>query len=132
MKPKYYIVGGYVRDLFLNVKSKDVDFCCECDSYAEMRADLISKGVEIFLENEKFLTIRARHPKFGGVDYVCCREEAGYADGRRPDEVRIGTLLSDLSRRDATCNAIAMTEDGEFIDPFNGIEDIKKNLYRCV
>lgn len=132
MQPKYYIVGGYVRDQLLGVKSKDVDFAVEAESYSAMRQDLISKGVIIYQERENFLVIRGSHPKYGGVDYVLCRSESDYADGRRPNEVKISSLFEDQKRRDFTVNSIAQAEDGTLIDPFGGQEDLKKNRLRCV
>jgi tRNA nucleotidyltransferase (CCA-adding enzyme) len=133
MELKYYIVGGYVRDKLLGVKSKDVDFAVEAPSYEAMKNDLLSKGVQIFQERPEFLTIRGSHPKYGGVDYVLCRKESFYSDGRRPDSVSIGTIEDDLARRDFTINAIAMSEDGEdLIDPFDGIIDLEDKYLRCV
>lgn len=139
MKPKYYIVGGYVRDFLLGELSKDVDFAVEANSYEEMRNDLIQSGVEIFVEKPEFLTIRGRHIKYGGVDFVLCRKESFYSDGRRPDSVEIGTLYDDLCRRDFSVNAMALpTEDlnlmgeGVLIDPFGGMDDLRNNMLRCV
>lgn len=132
MEAKYYIVGGFVRDKLLGVKSKDVDFAVEAESYEVMKADLLSKGIEIFQERPEFLTIRGRHPVYGGVDYVLCRKESFYSDGRRPDSVSIGTIQDDLARRDFTVNAIAEDEDGNVIDPFGGREDLEKGILCCV
>lgn len=101
------------------------------------------KGFEIFVETPDYYTIRARSPKedftFAGMDmthktfdFALCRTESDYTDGRHPDRVEAGTIESDLSRRDFTMNAIAMREDGTFIDPFDGISDIEKRTIRCV
>jgi tRNA nucleotidyltransferase (CCA-adding enzyme) len=131
-KIKFYKVGGYVRDKLLGIPSKDVDFAVEAPSFAEMRREIVSRGGEIFLENEKFLTIRAKVPEFGAADYVLCRKDGAYSDNRRPDIVEIGTLLDDLSRRDATVNALAEDEEGNIIDFFDGQRHLAQKLLICV
>lgn len=124
-----------MRDSILGIRSKDIDFSVEAESYAAMRAAIVERcGGEdaIKVEHEEFVTIRAIDPKLGGVDFVLCRKEGTYSDGRRPDSVEAGTLLDDLARRDFTMNAIARAEDGTLIDPFNGQADIACKLIRCV
>lgn len=132
MKPKFYLVGGAVRDKFLDKKSKDMDYAVEADSYATMRQEIINRGGEIFLEQEQFLTIRAKVPNLGAADFVLCRKESHYTDGRHPEKVSIGTIQDDLARRDFTMNAIALSEEGAIIDPFGGINDIKNGIIRAV
>lgn len=131
-KPKYYLIGGAVRDQLLGLPVKDYDFAVECESFQQMKEDLIDRGVKIFQEKESFLTIRGTHPQYGAVDYVCCRKEADYSDGRHPDSVEIGTLLEDQNRRDFTINSMAQAEDGSIMDPFNGQKDLKEGRIRCV
>jgi len=128
---KYYLVGGSVRDKLMGVRPKDLDYAVECDSFNEMRNDILNKGGDIFLEKPEFMTIRARVGKECS-DYTCCRVEGYYHDARHPSSVKIGTLAEDLSRRDFTINAIAEDENGNIIDPFGGAEDIKKKLIKCV
>jgi tRNA nucleotidyltransferase/poly(A) polymerase len=124
-------VGGAVRDEFLGVKSKDLDYAVEAPSFEAMR-DFIADNGKIFLEKPKFFTIRA---KVNGVDadFVLCRKEHGYSDGRRPDLVTQGDIYDDLSRRDFTMNAIAIrVSDGEVFDPHSGVRDIADRIIRCV
>ena len=131
MTIQIYKVGGAVRDEFLGVKSKDIDFAVEAPSYEAMR-DYIAKRGKIFLEKPEFFTIRA---KLDGLDadFVLCRKEHGYTDGRRPDLVTAGDIYDDLSRRDFTVNAIAIrTSDGVVFDPHSGVRDIAKRNIRCV
>lgn len=129
----YYIVGGYVRDKLLGIKSKDVDFAVEAPSYEDMKYDLVTKGVSIYLETPEYFTIRGSHPTYGGVDYVLCRKDGQYIDGRHPEDVIAGTLLDDLARRDFTINAIAIDPGtDEYIDPFNGKNDLDSKLIRAV
>ena len=132
MNVKLYLVGGYVRDRILGVKSKDMDFSVEAPSYAAMKAEIERRGGQIFLENPEYLTIRARVPEWGAADFVLCRKDGAYIDGRRPEDVEPGMLMDDLARRDFTMNAIAMTEDGEYIDPFHGQIDLADGFIRCV
>jgi tRNA nucleotidyltransferase (CCA-adding enzyme) len=132
MTPKFYIVGGYVRDQLLGVKSKDIDFAVEADSYEAMKDAIRARGCDIKLEKPEYATVRAVDPKHGGVDFVLCRKDGYYSDGRRPDSVESGTLIDDLSRRDFTINAMAMEEDGTIIDYFNGQEHLKDGLIMTV
>ena len=147
MKAKFYQVGGCVRDRRLGVKSNDIDFSVEADSYLAMREAVIlrcggdpanpehaaEKGPFIKVDKPEFVTIRAVDPVEGGVDFVLCRKDGTYnTDGRRPDFVEIGTLYDDLARRDFTVNAMAEDESGNLIDPFNGEADLKNGLLRCV
>jgi len=129
---QFYLVGGAVRDKILQVSSKDMDFAVEAPSFAAMRDEIERRGGEIFLETPEYLTIRARVPKLGAADFVLCRKDGAYIDGRRPEDVEPGTLMDDLARRDFTMNAIAMDEDGKYIDPFGGQADIEDKLIRCV
>lgn len=132
-----YKVGGFVRDRVFrdhhNIpipKSKDRDYAVEADSFLQMKEELLNRGYTIFLESEKHLVIRARQGNQVG-DYVLCRKESGYKDGRHPDVVTPGTIDDDLNRRDFTCNAIALL-DGSLYDPLGGIDDIKQGRLRAI
>jgi tRNA nucleotidyltransferase/poly(A) polymerase len=127
-----YLVGGYVRDKILGVKSKDMDYSVVAPSYEAMRAEIERRGGDIFLEKPEYLTIRARVPELGAADFVLCRKDGSYIDGRRPEDVEPGTLMDDLARRDFTMNAIALSEDGEYIDPYEGRYHIEQGLIACV
>jgi len=128
---KLYQVGGSVRDEILGLKSNDIDYSVEAESYQEMKNYIVSIGGEIFLETPEYVTIRARIGRETS-DYVLCRKDGAYSDGRRPDNVIAGTLYDDLARRDFTMNAIAKDANGNYIDPFGGIEDIRNNKIKCV
>jgi tRNA nucleotidyltransferase (CCA-adding enzyme) len=129
---RYYKVGGYVRDKLLGVESKDIDYAVEAPSFDAMRADLQACGVKIFQERPEFQTIRGNHPTDGGVDFVLCRKEGEYTDGRHPDKVEMGTIFDDLARRDFTVNAMAFDESGDLLDPHSGLRDLEKKILRCV
>jgi tRNA nucleotidyltransferase (CCA-adding enzyme) len=135
MNVKFYQVGGCVRDRLMGLKPKDIDFSVEAESYEAMRAAIVERvGREsrIKVEKPEFVTIRAVDAKLGGVDFVLCRQEGDYSDGRRPDTVRVGSLADDLARRDFTVNAMAEDDDGRIIDLFGGQEDLRRKLLRCV
>lgn len=140
-----YFVGGYVRDKLLGIKSKDIDFVFVIDNI-DMSIDegfyimnnwLINEGFTIFLTTPKMLTTRAKFPNsiqymnYSGMtaDFVLARKEK-YTDNSRHPIVKIGTLKDDLERRDFTVNAMAMDLDGNIIDLFNGITDLKNKILR--
>lgn len=126
---KIYQVGGSVRDLLLGIKSKDIDYAVE-SSYDEMKSYILERG-EIFLEKPEFGTIRCRVN--GEVaDYSICRSDGKYLDGRRPDSIKPASIYDDLSRRDFTMNAIAIDEDGNILDPYNGRNHIDNRIIVCV
>lgn len=132
MKPiRLYMVGGFVRDELIGKKSKDIDYAVEADSYQHMKEWVAANG-KIFLESPEHFTIRAHVKGHQPADFVLCRKESGYTDGRHPDKVEPGTLFDDLARRDFTVNAIAKDAEGNYIDPFNGREDLKAMTLKCV
>lgn len=140
----FYEVGGKVRDEFLGLKNKDVDYVAVSEQtegysigiiFEDLRLYLIEKGYTIFLETPHCYTIRATFPKdhtHAGLvaDFVLARKEIGYKPGTREPIVVPGTLHDDLARRDFTVNAIAKSMAGEIIDPFDGVKDIKLKLLR--
>ena len=141
--PKLYKVGGCVRDRILGVKTKDIDFVFVLDDlnktvqegFQEMKSWMENEGFTIFLSVPEMFTIRAKFPKghkFEGLDadFVMARKEIGYEEGTRRPVLELGTLEDDLVRRDFTVNAMAEDEDGNVIDLFNGIEDLKFMLLR--
>lgn len=129
---KVYKVGGAVRDEMLGVKNKDLDYAIECESFDAMRQYIIESGGEIFLETPKYFTIRAKVPSLGVADFVLCRKDGFYKDGRRPETVEVGTIYDDLARRDFTINAMAVSTDGQMLDPYNGKADLERLIIRCV
>jgi tRNA nucleotidyltransferase/poly(A) polymerase len=135
-------VGGCIRDKFLGIDSKDIDFTFVCEEsqtveqgWSEMRSWMLDMGFEIFLETPDCFTIRAKFPKdhkFTGLvaDFVMARKEVGYMEGTRRPILELGTLEDDLLRRDFTLNALAEDVDGNIIDLFGGIEDLKEGILR--
>jgi tRNA nucleotidyltransferase/poly(A) polymerase len=143
---KFYEVGGKVRDEILGLQSKDVDYVAvpEDDliktvSSAHTMFNVLSgylkqEGFEVFLETPDCFTIRAKFPadhKHSGVaDFVMARKEIGYIPGTRTPIIQPGTLYDDLERRDFTLNALAKDDEGNIIDFFDGMTDLKKGLLR--
>jgi tRNA nucleotidyltransferase (CCA-adding enzyme) len=116
----------------LGRKCKDIDYSVEADSFDAMRQEIVRRGGEIFVESPQYLTIRAKVPKLGACDFVLCRKDGVYYDGRHPESVEPGSIYDDLARRDFTMNAIAMDEGGVHLDPHDGLSDIEKRLVNCV
>ena len=123
---KVYEVGGAIRDALLGKKAKDRDWVVVGSSPDEM----ISKGFKpIGKDFPVFL-----HPA-SNEEYALARTEKKIGHGYHGFNFYFGkevTLEEDLSRRDLTINAIAKDEDGKLIDPYGGINDIKKNIFRHV
>lgn len=129
---KLYKVGGAVRDQLLGLQSKDIDYAVEAGSWEEMR-DYIEDHGKIYLETPQYFTIRAHVDGLGDADFVLCRKDGEYRDGRRPETVEVGTLADDLARRDFTMNAIAIDVDTNvLVDPYDGYTDLQNGLIRCV
>lgn len=142
----FYEVGGRIRDELLGLQSKDVDYVAvPNDSLLKqnLNVEQMFEVLVSYLKNEKFeiflitndcFTIRAKFPtghKHKGVaDFVMARKECGYIPGTRKPINKPGSLYDDLSRRDATVNAMAKGDDDEIIDYFNGIEDLKNRILR--
>lgn len=145
----FFEVGGCVRDSFLGVNSKDVDFVAVPENpdlflnadfaFTHLVEHLRNTGFKVFLETPQFFTVRAQVPdgnplktRTNVADFVMARKDGPSSDGRRPDFVLPGTLMDDLSRRDFTVNAIARTVDDEIVDPFDGVRDIQDRKIRFV
>ena len=121
-----FIVGGAVRDELLGLQVKDKDFVV-VGSTPEAMLDAgykpVGKDFPVFL-----------HPKTH-EEYALARTERKTAKGYKGFTVHAApdvTLEQDLSRRDFTINAIAKSDDGKLIDPFNGVADIQAKVLRHV
>lgn len=132
MNIHFYQVGGSVRDSLLGVQSKDIDYAVEAPSFDAMRQAIIDRGGTIFLETPQFFTIRANVPGMGACDYVLCRKDGQYRDGRHPESVEPGTIYDDLARRDFTINAMAITQNGKLLDPFHGQKHLQARILKTV
>ncbi len=126
-----YVVGGYVRDLFLERPSKDIDVVVVGSGIglAEAVAARMGKGAHVSVFRN-FGTAQV-HWHGEEVEFVGARKESYSHDSRKPI-VEDGTLEDDQQRRDFTINAMAVCLNrerfGELIDPFDGIWDLQDRL----
>lgn len=128
-----YVVGGYVRDLFLERPSNDIDVVV-VGSGIEVAAALKQKlGKRAYLS--VFRNFGTAQIKFKGleIEFVGARKESYSHDSRKP-VVENGTLEDDQNRRDFTINALAVCLNqarfGELVDPFDGLLDLEDGLIR--
>lgn len=128
-----YLIGGYVRDLFLERHSKDIDVVVVGSgiAMAEQFARLLGKGARLSV----FKNFGTAQVKYHGteIEFVGARKESYRHDSRKPI-VENGTLQEDLDRRDFTINALAIRLNGEFFgeltDSFNGLADMEDHIIR--
>ena len=121
---KTYLVGGAVRDRILGLKVHDRDFVvtgATPEMMLERGFRQVGKDFPVFLHPETHEEYAlARTEKKSGHGY------GGFICDFSPDI----TIEEDLSRRDLTINAMAMDEDGNIVDPWGGMSDLKKHLLR--
>ncbi len=124
-----YVVGGYVRDLFLQRPSKDIDVVVVGSGIrmAEALKEKLGKGAHLSVFRN-FGTAQVKYHQTE-VEFVGARKESYQHDSRKPI-VEDGTLEDDQNRRDFTINALAVCLNkaryGELVDPFNGLEDMRQ------
>ena len=128
-----YVVGGYVRDIFLQRPSKDIDVVVVGSgiAMAEALAKRLGRGAHLSV----FKNFGTAQLKYHGteVEFVGARKESYTHDSRKP-QVEAGTLEDDQRRRDFTINAMAWSLDadsfGELVDPFDGMYDLEECIIR--
>lgn len=131
---KLYRVGGCVRDSFLGIAPKDIDYLCTGLELSEIH-DIVSKFGKANEVGKSFgiVTVTIDGESY---DFALPRTEHSTGDGHREFDIKTDKNLSveeDQSRRDASFNAIAMDiETGEFIDPFDGIGDLHRKVIKAV
>lgn len=126
-----YVVGGFVRDYLLGIQNDDIDVVVEGSGieFAKVFANKVN-GKLSYYENYGTAMVR-----FGDqeVEFVGARKEM-YERGSRKPIVEEGTLYDDISRRDFTINAMALSLNqdnyGELIDYFNGFEDLGNKIIK--
>ncbi|WP_077197523.1 CCA tRNA nucleotidyltransferase [Prevotella ihumii] len=128
-----YVVGGYVRDLFLERPSKDIDVVVVGSgiSVANELKNILGKKAHISVFHN-FGTAQVKYHDTE-VEFVGARKESYNRDSRKPI-VEDGTLEDDQNRRDFTINALAVCLNadrfGELVDPFGGIDDLWDGIIR--
>lgn len=128
-----YVIGGWVRDLFLHRRSDDIDVVVVGSgiSLAEAVAKRLGKGAHLSV----FKTYGTAQVKRGDIEleFVGARRESYTHDSRNPI-VEDGTFQEDQNRRDFTINAMAICLNtdryGELLDPFDGIGDLERCIIR--
>ena len=128
-----YVIGGWVRDLFLHRPSDDIDIVVVGSGIllAEKVAKRLGKGARLSV----FKTYGTAQVKKGDqeLEFVGARRESYQHDSRNPI-VEDGTLQEDQNRRDFTINAMAICLNanhyGELLDPFDGVGDLERCLIR--
>ena len=128
-----YVVGGYVRDIFLERPSKDIDVVVVGSgiAIAEALGKRLGKGAHVSV----FKNFGTAQLKYRGteVEFVGARKESYTHDSRKPI-VENGTLEDDQNRRDFTINALAVCLNnaryGQLVDPFDGMADMRERIIR--
>lgn len=122
-----FVVGGAVRDYIMGLEPHDYDI-----TTSAFPDEVKSLFPNYFPLGEKFGTVSVIVGD-EQIEVTTFRSESDYEDGRHPNKVEfVRSLEKDLKRRDFTMNAIAYNPNTGFIDPFNGISDIKEKIIRCV
>lgn len=124
-----YVIGGFVRDIFLNRPSKDVDIVVlgNGPDFATTVAQALNTPLTIF---KSFGTAMLKYQDLE-VEFVGARKESYRSNSRKPI-VEDGSLEEDQKRRDFTINAMALQLNpqyfGELLDPFNGIQHLEQRI----
>ena len=130
-----YIVGGTVRDLIMRNMGFEVDLPTDMDLTTNAKPEDIKRVFRKFnliYTGERHGTITIRYRK-RNYDITTYRIDGEYLDGRRPESVQfVDNLTDDLARRDLTINAIAADIKGCIVDPFGGLDDIRRHVIRTV
>ncbi|MEA2460512.1 MAG: poly(A) polymerase [Actinomycetota bacterium] len=124
-----YLVGGPVRDAFLNRTSLDLDFATDATP-EETLAIVKPLADDVWLQGMTFGTVGAR-VKGEHVEITTFRTEKYQPSSRHPEVKFTADVKTDLSRRDFTVNAMAIKlPEKEALDPFGGLEDLKARLLK--
>ena len=122
-----YLVGGCVRDLLLGRMPEDWDIA----SSARPEQIMEIFGAQALPTGLKHGTVTVKTWD-GAYEITTFRTDGAYSDGRHPDAVAYTkTIEEDLSRRDLTINAMAISSSGRLVDPFDGAGDLARRVIRC-
>lgn len=122
-----YVVGGCVRDSIMEKTPHDWDICTSATP--EVVKSLFSHTTDYGMKHGTITVFADKE----GYEITTFRAETDYSDHRHPDTVEfVADLKSDLSRRDFTINALAYNNKSQLIDMFNGLDDIRNQMIRCV
>lgn len=124
---KAYVVGGYVRDLYLNKRSTDVDICTNATpkELKEIFGEAMLPSV-----NYGSVTVRYKNIRF---EITTFRKDIKYENNRLPVKIKyIDELIDDLKRRDFTINTLCMDQNGDIIDLLEARKDLDNKIIRMV
>ena len=122
-----YIVGGFVRDYVMGIKSNDVDITTNARP-----KDLIKIFPNANIDNEVYgsVTVYLNNIRFEITTY---RDDGNYLDNRHPDTINyVNDLKTDLKRRDFTINTICMDKAGNIVDLLGCRSDIDNKIIKTV
>lgn len=136
---KLYRVGGFVRDQVMGLESKDLDYLVTNVKYEDL-CEVLSSHFEKIIQTDvgnRMKVINVVADNGIAYEFVIPRKDIYGGSGGHTDCHAIGdpsfSVEMDMGRRDYTMNAIAYdVETGEYVDPYNGIDDIKNKIIRCV
>ncbi|HEX2985823.1 MAG TPA: CCA tRNA nucleotidyltransferase [Caproiciproducens sp.] len=124
-----YLVGGCVRDSLLSLKPYDWDIATSAQPEEIKTALKDFKQIDTGLKHGTVTIVSDHMP----VEVTTFRVDGTYSDNRHPDQVLFtGSLQEDLGRRDFTVNALAYSPETGIVDCFGGIQDLQKQVIRCV
>jgi tRNA nucleotidyltransferase (CCA-adding enzyme) len=122
-----YFVGGSVRDHILGLPIHDVDIATS--AYPEEIKSIFKHTIDTGIKHGTVTVLM----KDESYEITTFRTESGYQDYRRPDKVTfVRSLTDDLKRRDFTINALAVDHEGNVVDKFDGLTDLKNHLIKAV
>lgn len=124
-----YMVGGCVRDCIMMRNPNDYDICTSATPSEILKAFPNERFIPTGLQYGTVTIILDGEP----YEITTYRIDGKYSDNYRPDSVEFTTdLIEDLNRRDFTINAMAYNPKSGLIDPFGGVDDIKRKEIKCV
>ena len=126
---KAYVVGGCVRDSIMGREPNDWDVTTDADPEQIQELFASFRTVDTGIKHGTILIISGKTP----VETTTFRIDGEYSDNRHPDKVTFTkNIIDDLARRDFTVNAMAYNETDGLVDPFDGQNDIRNKIIRCV
>lgn len=124
---KAYIVGGYVRDIYLSLNASDIDIATSATPKDLVK--IFGKNVSI---DENYGSTKLNYKNYW-FDITTFRRDIKYKDNRKPTEIEyVDTIGEDITRRDFTINTLYMDKDGNIIDVFDAKKDINNKVIKCV
>jgi poly(A) polymerase len=133
MKLDTYVIGGFVRDIFLHRPSKDIDIVTVGNGIelAQKVSERMKNKPQVHVF-KNFGTAMLKYKDLE-IEFVGARKESYQSDSRKPT-VESGTIEDDQNRRDFTINALALGLNehnfGILVDPFNGLKDLENKIIR--